>query len=71
MSTIISTASTLFSTTTGFAYADLVTWVGDILKLLLGGGLGLINATMGWIIALVIIGVIIHFIRRGFHFFHF
>jgi len=67
---MISDASTSFSTTTGFSYADLVSWAGDIILQILGGGLGLVDALIGWIIALVIIGVIVHLIFRGLRFLH-
>jgi len=67
---MISDASTAFSTTTGFSYADLVSWAGDIILQILGGGLGLVDALIGWIIALVIIGVIVHLIFRGLRFLH-
>ncbi len=70
MTTIISDASTLFSTTTGFDYADLVTWAGDILKQILGGGLGLVDALIGWIIAIIIITVVVRLIFHGLRWLH-
>ena len=70
LDTLISDASTSFSTTTGFAFADLVTWAGDILKQILGGGLGLVDALIGWIIALIIISVIIKLIFHGMKWLH-
>jgi len=70
MSTIISDASALFQTTTGFEYADLVTWAGDILKQILGGGLGLVDAIIGWIIAIIVITVIVRLIFHGLRFLH-
>ena len=70
MGTLITDATTLFDTTTGFGLSDLVSWAGDILKMLLGAGLGLIQALMPWIIALLIIYGIVHLIKKGFGFFH-
>ena len=70
MTEIIATSSALFLATTGFAYADLVTWAGDILKLILGGGLGLVNALIGWIIAIVIITVVVKLIFHGLRWLH-
>jgi len=66
MDTFIATSSALFLATTGFEYADLVEWAGDVLLLILGGGLGLVNALIGWIIALVIISIIVRLIYHGF-----
>jgi hypothetical protein len=70
MTEIIATSSALFLSTTGFAYADLVTWAGDILKLILGGGLGLVNSIIGWVIALIIISVIVKLIFHGLRWLH-
>lgn len=70
MSALIATSSALFEATTGFAYADLVTWAGGILTTILGGGLGLVNAMIGWIIALIIITVIVRLIYHGLRWLH-
>ena len=70
MGTLITDATTLFNTTTGFNLTDLVAWVGNLLKMLLGAGLGLLQSIMPWIIALLIIYGIIHLVRKGFGFFH-
>jgi len=67
---LIATSSALFLATTGFTYASLVTWAGDVLLLVLGGGLGLVNAMIGWIIALIIITVIVRLIYHGFKWLH-
>jgi len=65
MDDLIASSTTLFSDTTGFAYADLVTWSGDVLKLILGAGLGLVDAVLGWIIAFLVIAVIVGLIYHG------
>ena len=70
MDFVIATSTALFSATTGFVYADLVTWMGDNLKLILGGGLGLVDALIGWIIAIIIIGVIVKLIFSGLRWLH-
>lgn len=70
MGTLITDATTLFDTTTGFGLTDLVGWAGGILKMLLGAGLGLLESLMPWIIALLIIFGIVHLVRKGFGFFH-
>jgi hypothetical protein len=70
MSAIIATSSALFLATTGFTYASLVSWAGDQLILILGGGLGLVNALIGWIIALIIISVVIGLIYHGLKWLH-
>ena len=66
----IATSSALFESMTGFAYADLVTWMGGNLKLILGGGLGLVDALIGWIIAIIIIGVVVKLIFSGLRWLH-
>jgi len=70
MDFVIATSTALFSTTTGFTYSDLVTWMGGNLKLILGGGLGLVDALIGWIIAIIIIGVIVKLIFSGLRWLH-
>jgi len=70
MDVLIATSSALFTATTGFSYDSLVTWAGGILKLILGGGLGLVNATIGWIIAFVIISVVVGLIYHGLKWLH-
>jgi len=70
MSALIASSSALFLATTGFTYASLITWAGNDILLILGGGLGLIDALIGWIIALAIITLVIHLIFRGLRFLH-
>jgi len=70
MNDLIASSSAVFLSTTGFEYSDLVTWAGDQILLLLGGGLGLVNAMIGWIMALVIIAVIVRLIYHGLRFLH-
>lgn len=70
MGALIASSSALFLTTTGFSYASLVTWAGNDILLILGGGLGLIDSLMGWIIALAVISLIVHMIFRGLRFLH-
>jgi len=70
MGTLIASSSALFLATTGFNYSDLVSWVGVILLQILGGGLGLVNATIGWIIAIIIITVIVRLLYHGLRWLH-
>lgn len=70
MDALIASSSALFLATTGFTYANLVEWAGDIILLILGGGLGLVNATIGWIIAIAIVSVIIGLIYHGLKWLH-
>lgn len=70
MNTLISSSSAAFEATTGFAYADLVDWAGGILLQILGGGLGLVNALISWIIAIIIITVIVRLIYHGLRWLH-
>jgi len=69
MDSLINTATSTFETTTGFSFADVVTWMSDLLKLVMGSGLGLLNAMLPWIIALVVISAIVYFLFRAFRFF--
>jgi len=66
---MINTATSTFLTTTGFSFADVVDWMSDLLKLVIGSGLGLLNAMLPWIIALVVISAIVYFLFRAFRFF--
>jgi Na+/phosphate symporter len=70
LTALIASSTALFATTTGFSFADLVTWAGSILLLMLGAGLGLVNAMLPWVIALIVFGVIIGLIYKGMRFLH-
>jgi hypothetical protein len=69
MDSMINTATSTFETTTGFTFSDVVSWMADLLKLVIGSGLGLLNAMLPWIIALVVISAIVYFLFRAFRFF--
>jgi len=69
MDTLISNASTTFYSATGFDQNAVVLWVGEKVKLLLGGGLGLVDATIGWIMAIIIVSIILGLIYKGLRFF--
>lgn len=69
MDALVGTATSTFETTTGFTFSDVVAWMADLLKLVIGSGLGLLDALMGWIIALVVISAIVYFLFRAFRFF--
>lgn len=70
MQGIINSATSTFATTTGFSFADVVTWVGDnLIKLFIGSGIGLLDSLKGWIVALVVISAIVFFAYRAFRFF--
>jgi len=70
MGGFIATSSALFEATTGFSFDDLIDWAGDQLIIILGMGLGLVNALLPWILALVVIGVIIRLIYHGLRWLH-
>lgn len=66
----ITAAEAGFASTTGFSMGDLVTWTGtNLLQLFIGSGIALLYELRYWIVALVIIGGIIYFAFRAFHFF--
>ena len=69
MDTIISNASSTFSTAVGFTWADTITYMKSLLLLIIGSGLGLLQVLLPYIIALVIISAIVYFIYRAFRFF--
>lgn len=70
MNAIIASSSALFLATTGFSLDSLVDWAGDILVTVLGMGLGLVNAMLGWIIAIIVISVIVGLIYHGLRWLH-
>lgn len=70
MNALIASSSAAFEATTGFTYDSLVEWAGEILLQILGGGLGLVNALIGWIIAIIIITVIVKLIFHGLRWLH-
>lgn len=70
MQGIINTATSSFQTTTGFSFADVVSWVGDnLIKLFIGSGVGLLDALKNWIVALIVISAIVYFAYRAFRLF--
>jgi len=69
MDGIVTTATAEFASTTGFSVSSVVDWMGDLLKLVLGTGLGVLQALIPWIIALTAIGAIVYFLYRAFRFF--
>jgi len=70
MDSMIATGTALFLSTTGFTFASLTTWAGEVILLILGTGLGLVDALIGWVIALIVIGVIVRLIYHGLRFLH-
>jgi len=70
MDAIIASSSALFLATTGFSLDSLIEWAGDILVSILGMGLGLVNAMLGWIIAIIVISVIVGLIYHGLKWLH-
>lgn len=70
MDSLISTSTALFAATTGFSFDDLVDWAGDILLTILGMGLGVVNAILPWVIAIIVISVIVGLIYHGLKWLH-
>lgn len=70
MDALIASSSATFESTTSFSFADLVEWAGDILLTILGMGLGLVNAILPWVIAIVVIGVIVGLVYHGLRWLH-
>lgn len=70
MGGIIASSTAAFEATTGFSFSDLVEWAGDILVQILGMGLGLVNAILPWVIAIIVISVIVGLIYHGLRWLH-
>jgi hypothetical protein len=69
MDTVITTASSTFTTAMGFNWSDVVAYMKTLLLLVIGSGLGLLQVLLPYIIALVIISAIVYFLYRAFRFF--
>ena len=69
MDTIISKASSTFTSAVGFNWADVVSFMKSLLLLVIGSGLGLLQVLLPYIIALVTISAIVYFLYRAFRFF--
>jgi len=67
--TIVQNASSTFVNTTGFEFGSVIDWAGEKVLLLLGGGLGLVDATIGWIMAVIIVSIILGLVYKGLRFF--
>jgi len=63
------TASTTYLRTGLPPLEDVVGYVGTKINLLLGGGLGLVDATIGWIMAIIVVTIILGLIYKGLRFF--
>jgi len=70
MDALIASSTAYFAATTGFGFDDLVEWAGSILRTILGMGLGLVNAMLGWILAIIVISVIVGLIYHGLRWLH-
>jgi len=70
MDTLIASSSALFTTTTGFSLASVVTFAGDQILILIGMGLGVFQALIPWLMVLAAIAVVIGIVYAGFRFFH-
>lgn len=69
MNTLIETASTTFAGTTGFGWGEVITFMGTLVKLVIGTGLGVLQSMLPWILALVVISAVVYFLYRAFKFF--
>lgn len=69
MNTIIDNASTTFTSSVGFNWGEVITFMKDLLLLVIGTGLGILQSLLPYIVALVAIGAIVYFLYRAFRFF--
>jgi len=66
---IIATATSTFASTTGFELSAVVDWMGNLAKLVIGTGLGVLEELMPWILAIIVIAAVVYFLYRAFKFF--
>jgi len=66
---MISSSSESIIGTFGLSITSYVNFMGTFVKQILGAGLGVLQALMPWIIAVVVISAIIYFLYRAFRFF--
>jgi hypothetical protein len=70
MDTLISNATSSFTTTVGFTPSSAIAWVGtNLIKPIIGGGLDLLYELRYWIIALVVLSAFVYFAYRAFRFY--
>jgi len=69
MQGIVDTATTTFQTTTGISLDSVVDYMSDLITLVIGTGLGVLQNLLPWILALVAIGAVVWFLYRAFKFF--
>lgn len=69
MQTIVDTASTTFTTTTGFSLASVIDFMKSLITLVIGTGLAVLQSLLPWILALVAIGAVVWLLFRAFKFF--
>lgn len=67
MACLIGTAEAGFEEEVGFSYASAVGWTSDsLIKTFIGGGVATLVGLSRWLIAVVIVGVILHFCFSAF-----
>lgn len=69
MAPLIAAASSSFETTVGFGWDDVIAFMSGLIKLVIGTGLGLLQAMLPWILVLAAIAGIVYFLYRAFIFF--
>jgi len=69
MEGIIASSSAQFTSTTGFSLASVVDFMGDLIKTVIGTGLGVLQALLPWILALAAISAVVWLLFRAFKFF--
>lgn len=69
MDAIVASSSAQFALTTGFSLASVVDFMGVLIRTVIGTGLGVLQALLPWILALVAIGAIVYLLFRAFRFF--
>jgi len=69
MQTVVNTASTTFTATTGYDIGSVVSFMGTLIKQVIGTGLAVLQALLPWILALVAIGAVVWLLFRAFQFF--
>lgn len=69
MQTIIDNASSTIQSNLGFGLSDLLAFMKDQFLLIMGGGLGMLQGLMVYIVFLALATGVIYFLYRAFAFF--
>lgn len=70
MQTYINNATSTFQTTFGFSFSDVIDWVVLKMHLILGTGLGIVDAILPYVVGVIAIGVLVGLLYLVLKFLH-